>query len=87
MGVRAKMYVSEISYGTSGGKVTLIPVCRGEENKSWSAATPGGKCELSILNPAALEWYKAILDGAREGKRPEVYVDFTDASAQDAPIA
>ena len=87
MGVRAKFYVSEISYGASGGKVILIPVCRGDENKSWSQATPAGRLEMSILNPPALEWFKAILDGNREGKRPEVYLDFTSASDTDAAIA
>ena len=59
MAVVAKFYVAEKScYAGSApgtGSIVLRPVCRGEENKQWSAATPSGEIKMSILNPAALE--------------------------------
>jgi hypothetical protein len=88
MGVRAKFVVRDITQTFSGGSVSLFPVCRGEENKSWSQATPGGEIKMSILNQPALDWFKQILEDARNGKgKPEVFVDFTSATADDAPIA
>lgn len=70
MGVRAKVYVSEVTRTTSGGKVKMFPVCRGDDNKEWSAATPSGCLELSILNDAALEQF---VPGE------ELFVDFSPA--------
>lgn len=88
MSVRAKFVVRETSHGISGGTVSLFPVCRGEENKSWSQATPSGEIKMSILNEGALAWFDQILDDARKGKgKPEVYVDFTSAADADSPVA
>ena len=88
MGVRAKFVVKEVTRKIDGGTVALFPVCRGDENKSWSQATPGGKIEMSILNDAAVEWFEQIIVDARAGKgKPEVYVDFTSAADNDAAIA
>lgn len=42
----------------------------GQENKSWSEATPSGSIEMMITNPAAFEQFKL---GA------QVYLTFTDA--------
>lgn len=88
MSVRAKFVVRDITQAINGGSVSLFPVCRGEENKSWSQATPGGEIKMSILNQPALDWFAQILNDARDGKgKPEVFVDFSSAVANDAPIA
>ncbi len=88
MGVRAKFVVRDITQSISGGSVSLFPVCRGDENKSWSQATPSGEIKMSILNQPALDWFASILNDAREGRgKPEVFVDFSSATADDAPIA
>ena len=68
MGVRAKMYVAEKTEYAAGGAVKLHPVCRGEDNKEWSQATPSGECMMRILNSAALDQFTV---GA------EYFVDFT----------
>jgi hypothetical protein len=69
MGVRAKMFVQEISRTTYGGVVKLGVVCRGEDNKQWASATPSGSLSLTIRNELALEVF------TDPGK--EFYVDFT----------
>lgn len=50
MSVIAKMYCTNRREFASGGhSYELAPVCRGEENKEWAAATPAGN--LSIDHP------------------------------------
>lgn len=70
MTVRAKFYVAEKTQTTSGDRVVLQAVCRGEENKQWSKYTPSGRIELSVLNEVAVEQF-VVGD--------EMYVDFTPA--------
>lgn len=70
MSVRAKFYVAEITHTPSGGRVKMHAVCRGEDNKMWSAATPTGTIEMGILNEAALNQF---VPGE------EYFLDFTPA--------
>lgn len=79
MGVRAKMFVQEISRTTYGGRVKLSVVTRGEDNKAWASATPSGTLELTVRNEIALE---VFTDPGRE-----FYVDFTPVpvAAQGEP--
>ena len=70
MTVRAKFYVYEIRQTPGQATITLNPVCRGEDNKRWAAATPSGKIEMTILNKLAVEEFEV-------GK--EYYIDFTPA--------
>lgn len=54
--VVARFYVSGLqrnAYNKDATTVTLMPVCRGEHNKTWAAATPSGKLEMTILNSSA----------------------------------
>lgn len=47
MSVVAKMYITQATTSTSGAtSYNLGVVCRGEENKDWSAATPSGQAVL-----------------------------------------
>lgn len=71
MVVRAKVTCN----GVEGNKVTFDTVyepdaSRDTENARFTKATPWGKIEMGIDNPAALEQFKA-------GK--QYYVDFTPA--------
>lgn len=70
MGVRAKFWITEVTRTTSGGRVKLNAVCRGEDNKAWSAATPTGVLEMGILNEAALGFFEP---------GDEVFIDITKA--------
>lgn len=60
-GVDAMFYVSKFemtAYGPKGsGKVTLQAVSRGDQNKHWSEATPGGTIEMNINNPPAAKFF------------------------------
>lgn len=73
MTVRAKMYVTEVAQTTNGGRVKLLAVCRGEDNKVWSKYTPNATFEMTCLNPEATAQFEV-------GK--EYFVDFTLASSQ-----
>lgn len=53
--VRAKFYVSGVKLTTWGTTVELNPVTRGEDNKTWSAATPTGSITMGIKNEVAAE--------------------------------
>lgn len=60
MSVTAKFYCAEITetaWAPGARKVILQPVTRGEDNKSWAAATPSGRIELQIQNPLAAEQF------------------------------
>ncbi len=55
MKIRAKMSVNEVVSNTYSDQVKLSPVCGGgtsAEDNSFAKATPGGKLELTIDNPA-----------------------------------
>lgn len=60
MSVLARFYVAETTrraYQPSHLEVTLQAVSRGEENKSWAAATPSGSVKLVINNEGAAKWF------------------------------
>lgn len=64
MAVKARMYVSKIekfAYNPDHLTVQLTAVSRGEENKSWAAATPSGSVTLTINNPKAAAWFEERL--------------------------
>lgn len=64
MSVRAKFQVTEVRQATgwSNGphetSTVVLSAVSGEENKTWSKWTPGGRLEMQINNPAALEQFK-----------------------------
>lgn len=78
MAVRAKFYVSEYTETTTGNKIVLMPVCRGEENKEWSKWTPSGRLEMGVLNETAA---KEFIVGE------EYYIDFTHVAKEETPAA
>lgn len=64
MAVVARFYVASITryaYNTGNAEVKLQAVTRGEENKSWAAATPSGQLTMNISNPDATEWFSERL--------------------------
>jgi hypothetical protein len=72
MTVPAKFKVETITHTTYGSTISLQPVVSGsKENESFYKATPGGKIELSTINPDAAKQFAP-------GK--EFYIDFTPAS-------
>ena len=86
--VRAKFYVRSVTRYNSGGSVELQAVVRGNENKSWSSATPSGQLTMSILNESALKVFEDALNRGRAGEiKPEFYLDFTPAFDKDAAEA
>lgn len=77
MSVRAKFKCWSIQHNyshsptASAAQITLTPVFGNEgENASWSQATPSGKIEMLITNPAAIAAFEL-------GK--DYYIDFTPA--------
>lgn len=72
MGVRAKMRCESVTNRVNGSDILLQPVTGGsKENESFYKYTPGGKIELSTVNPEAA---KGFVPGQ------EYYVDFTPAT-------
>lgn len=72
MSVNARFYVSQItrrSYNPDHVEVELQAAGRGEENKSWAAATPAGSIKMTINNPPAAAFF-----GERLGK--DIHVTF-----------
>lgn len=62
MTVQARFYVSSITLNAHPtANVVLTAVSRGEENKTWASATPTGKIEMAVSNPAAVEWFQERL--------------------------
>lgn len=69
MSVQARFYIDTAtahSWGSAEpgkrtGSVVLKAVCRGPENKTWSAATPSGEMTMTMTNPAAFEWFLSHL--------------------------
>ena len=71
MSVRAKFTVKSVTHYQNGANVLLEPVTGGsKENESFYKYTPGGKIELSTINPEAAKQFVP-------GK--EMYVDFSPA--------
>lgn len=60
MAVIGKFYVQELTQheqSPTADRVKLGAVCRGPQNRQWSAATPWGTIEMGILNDAATEYF------------------------------
>ena len=81
--VRAKFTVSNILKDNYGNAVVkLWAVYKGDEsspeNESFSNSTPAGTCELTITNPAAIEFFEKLAN-------TYVYLDFTEAKRLDQP--
>ena len=56
--ISARFYLSTLSLsGTRWSQAELAPVVRGEHNKAWSSATPGGKMKLSSLSDEEFDWF------------------------------
>lgn len=70
MAVRAKFYVEAVTKRVWGSEVVLRAVCRGEDNKEWSSATPSGVLTMSIRNDLAAEQFEP---------GQEMFIDFTPA--------
>jgi len=80
--VRAKFTVSNILKDQFGNVVVkLDAVYKGDEsspeNESFSNSTPSGNVDLTITNPAAIEFFEGLA-----GKY--VYLDFTEATTEDS---
>ena len=60
MSVKAKFTCNSIVDGSYGGKAIHFNAVygTGEENKSWSAATPSGSLMMMVTNPSAAEFFK-----------------------------
>lgn len=76
---RAKFSVGNIFKDKNGWTlVKLYAVYKGDEsspeNEGFSNSTPSGSVELTITNPAAIEFFENLA-----GKY--VYLDFTEATA------
>jgi hypothetical protein len=68
----AKFYVSAFKQwpGSDAGQLELQAVCRGEENKTWAAATPAGSLSIPSEHPDGAAAMAAFsISGA-----PEVHV-------------
>ena len=69
MSVKARFIVNSITHTKYGaGWADPAPVgavklgaAYGDQNKEWASATPSGSIELTIGNPAALEWFNKNL--------------------------
>lgn len=72
MGVVAKLFISNRSENPDGSYIyNLGAVCRGEENKHWAAATPGGSMKAGN---------EPILDKVWAGPLKEVEVTISQDS-------
>lgn len=64
MSVIARFYVAttqKFAFNPDQLVVTLHPVTRGEENKSWATATPAGQVQMTIQNPGAAKFFEQRL--------------------------
>lgn len=69
--ITARFHVAEITSrsvrtGSANATIVLTPAYANGANKEWAAATPSGKIELQVSNPAAVEqfteWMKSGQD-------------------------
>lgn len=84
--VQARFYVSKVTkhaYNPDHLEVTLQAVSRGEENKSWAAATPVGQMTLTIGNPQAARWFDERL-GKDVALTFEDRIDYCSSCGGDA---
>lgn len=86
MAVRAKFFVQRVTkhaHYLSGnwatpapaGEVVMAPVTRGEHNKEWASATPGGQITLTVHGDA-FTWFEQRLG-------QELDIVFSEAAAGD----
>jgi hypothetical protein len=69
-GISLRFYVAETTLGPGDppttAKVVLLPAYAQGANAEWAAATPSGRIDLTVSNPAAIEvieeWRKARTD-------------------------
>lgn len=67
MSVEARFYLQSITDHAGGSfEVKLAPVTRGDHNRKWSSATPGGSLSLFITNRGALPFFKDLLGANRD---------------------
>ena len=66
--VTARFYVSEITHRgkASNATVVLTPAYANGANAEWATATPSGKIELQVSNPAAIEAFDEWRTGGRD---------------------
>lgn len=83
MSVKAVFYVQEVTDTASGaGRVKMIPSAKGPYAE-YSQYTPTGSIEFTSLNPAATEFFRAMLSKARAGEGGDVSVVFDEAGEDD----
>lgn len=61
MSVIAKFFVQELDRhedSPTASRIKMGAVCRGQANKAWASATPGGSVELFTLNEAATDYFE-----------------------------
>jgi hypothetical protein len=83
MKVLARFYVQQVTrYAHAPGQVsvTLQAVCRGEENKTWAAATPSGQITMNVNNGSAGGWF-----AERLGK--DIAITFEDGGDDTARVS
>ena len=74
-GVIGRFYVDELTrrgYNPGIGHVKLRASTKGEQNKTWAAATPSGEISMAISNESALEWFAAHLGNDVEIRFAEI---------------
>lgn len=54
--IQARMYVQQVTQyaGSLGRQVVLNAATRGEENKTWAAATPAATLTMTVKNDDAI---------------------------------
>lgn len=60
--ITARFHVAEITSrsvrtGAANATVVLLPAYANGANKEWATATPSGRIELQVNNPAAVEQF------------------------------
>lgn len=61
--ITCRFYVSEITLRKQVGNATVVltPAYANGANAEWAVATPSGKIELQVSNPAAIEVFEGWL--------------------------
>ena len=83
--VRAKFTVTNLLKDQYGSVVVkLYAVYKGDEsspeNESFSNSTPSGSVELTLTNPAAIEFFEKVGPDSATCTGKYVYLDFTEAT-------
>lgn len=83
MHLRAKFYIAGVTLlpGTSGVKLDLSAVSRGDRNAEWATATPIGSVSMTINNPGAAQQVEDFMQAARRTNRqPELFLDISPST-------